>query len=55
MDKIGEFDWEIIYVPGVENMLADLLKRVPGTVRSEAKYTHRDEARVSFSIHQVSA
>lgn len=50
MDKISEFDFEIIYVPGVENVLADSLSQiylnyVPGTVRSEALagFTHHDD------------
>jgi hypothetical protein len=59
MDKINEFDFEITYyvrVPGVENMLTDLISRillndVPGTVRSEAEYL----LFLLHSIHKVSA
>jgi len=37
MEKIGEFDFEVVYIPGVENMLADALSQIyfnesPGTV-----------------------
>jgi RNase H-like domain found in reverse transcriptase len=43
VDKISGFDFEVIYVPGAENVLADALSRTysndaPGTIRSEAEY-----------------
>jgi hypothetical protein len=39
MEKISEFNFEVVYVPGTENMLADALSRiysnnVPETIRA---------------------
>jgi hypothetical protein len=47
MEKISEFDFEVVYVPGVENVLADALSRMysndaPGTVRARSEYTYHD-------------
>ena len=47
IEKISEFDFEVIYVPGVENVLADALSRMysndaPGTVRARSEYTYHD-------------
>jgi len=44
MEEIGEFDFQPKYVPGVENVLADVLSCMysddtPGTVRSRGEYT----------------
>lgn len=46
MDKSIEYDFEITYVPGVENVSANLLSRiysndVPGTVRSEQNIANK--------------
>lgn len=48
MEKISEFDFEVIYVPGVENVLSDALSRMysneaRGTVRSRNEYTFHDD------------
>jgi hypothetical protein len=48
MEKIGEFDFEIIYVPGTENILSDALSRLysneaKGTIRTKGEYTAHDE------------
>jgi hypothetical protein len=47
IEKISEFDFEVVYVPGTENVLADALSRIysnetPGTVRARSKYTCHD-------------
>ncbi|KAF8225064.1 hypothetical protein L208DRAFT_1507580 [Tricholoma matsutake] len=59
MDKISKFDFKVIYVPGAENVLADLLSRIysddaPETVCSEAKFTRHDDSHVYLSIHNIS-
>jgi len=46
-EKIGEFDFEIIYVPGTENVVADALSRMysndaGGTKHAHSKYTYFD-------------
>ncbi|TFY69679.1 hypothetical protein EVJ58_g270 [Rhodofomes roseus] len=48
MEKLSEFSFDIEYVPGVENVLADALSRIysndaPGTVRAPSEYTQFDE------------
>ncbi|KAL4256242.1 hypothetical protein AB1N83_013628, partial [Pleurotus pulmonarius] len=47
MEKIGEFDFEPVYIPGVENVLSDALSRIysnesKGTVRSVTEYMYHD-------------
>ena len=47
MEKISEFNFEVQYAPGVENVLADALSRLysndaPGTVRARSEYTYHD-------------
>src|SRR6266567_621117 len=45
LEKISEFDFEVIYVPGTENVVADALSRLYSnddsqTVRSRSEYTY---------------
>ena len=47
MEKISEFTFEVVYVPGEENVLADALSHMysndtPGTVRARSEYTYYD-------------
>ena len=47
MEKLSEFDFEVVYVPGTENILSDALSRLysndePGTVRARGEYTYHD-------------
>jgi len=47
LKKIGPFDFEVVYVPGSENVMADALSRIysneaPGIVRAESEYTYHD-------------
>jgi hypothetical protein len=47
LEKISSFDFEVVYVPGNENVIADALSRMysndaPGTVRARSEYTYHD-------------
>ena len=47
MEKISEFNFEVEYIPGIENVLADALSRLysndaPGMVRARSEYTYHD-------------
>jgi hypothetical protein len=49
MEKIGEFDFEVRYIPGEENLLPDALSRMyafdaPGTICSRDEYMEFDVA-----------
>ena len=48
LEKISDFDFEIIYIPGTSNILANTLSRIysgdlPGTVRTDSEYTQFDK------------
>jgi hypothetical protein len=47
IEKISKFDFEVVYVAGSENVIADVLSRMysadsPGTVRAATEYTYFD-------------
>lgn len=47
LEKISSFDFEVVYVPGSDNVVADVLSRIysndqPGTVRARSEYTYHD-------------
>ena len=47
LEKVSEFDFEVIYVPGAENILSDTLSHLyshnePGTVCVRSKYTYHN-------------
>lgn len=47
IEKISCFQFEVVYVPGAENVLADALSRMysddsPNTVRAKSEYTYHD-------------
>ena len=47
LEKISSFDFEVVYVPGEENSVADTLSRMysndaPRTVCSQSEYTYHD-------------
>lgn len=48
IEKISDFDFEVIYVAGTENILADALSRIyaddlPGTVRARSEYVQEPD------------
>ena len=58
LEKISDFDFEIIYIEGTSNILADALSRIysgdlPGTVRTPSEYTQYDDP--SLSTINISA
>ena len=47
LEKISSFDFEVVYIPGTENILADVLSRIysydsPDTVRAKSEYAYLD-------------
>jgi len=60
MEKISEFDFEVIYVPGSENILSDALSRLysydgPDTVCAHSEYTyHNIIDNDGLEVHSVS-
>lgn len=47
LEKLAEFDFDVKYVPGVDNVLPDALSRMyefdePGTIRAPSEYLHHD-------------
>ena len=59
MEKISKFDFEIVYVPGTENMLADALSQMysndaPGTICSDAEYTQHGDSCINLLAHGIS-
>jgi hypothetical protein len=59
IDKISEFDFEVVYIPGAENILADALSCIysndaPGTVHATSEYTQHDKAQVYFAVQGIS-
>lgn len=59
LEKLSEFDFEVVYVPGEQNTLADALSRMysddrPGTVRAPSEYTLSDGAMSSIPVSMVS-
>jgi hypothetical protein len=57
LEKISSFDFEVVYVPGEENSVADTLSRIysndaPGTVRSRSEYTYHDVVDEDLEFNQ---
>jgi hypothetical protein len=55
LEALSEFDFEITYVPGIDNILADALSRIysnepAGTVRSASEYVSVEEDDVPRSL-----
>lgn len=60
MEKMSDFDFEVRYVRGEENVLADALSRMysadaPGTVRAASEYAQHDETSTPVRILGISA
>jgi len=54
IEKISMFDFEVIYVPGAENILSDALSHrysfdAPGTVRAASEYSEHDDTAPGMS------
>ncbi|KAF7375484.1 DNA/RNA polymerase [Mycena sanguinolenta] len=52
LETLGEFDFEIEYIPGTTNVLADALSRIysadlPGTMRAPSEFVPHDEEEVN--------
>jgi hypothetical protein len=60
MEKISEFIFEVMYVPGGENMLADALSCMysndaPGTVHARSEYTYHNVVNNNaLLVHSIS-
>ena len=57
LEKISSFDFEVVYVPGEENSVADTLSRMysndaPGTVHSRTEYTYHDVVDDDLEVNQ---
>lgn len=64
LEKISSFDFEVVYVPGSDNVVADALSRMysneqPGTVRARSEYTYHDvvddDGEVSLEVMPILA
>ncbi|KAF8233798.1 hypothetical protein L208DRAFT_1554455, partial [Tricholoma matsutake] len=59
LEKIGEFNFEIVYIPRSENVLTDALSRLysnesPGTMQGPSEYTEYDDNNEHLGIHEIS-
>ncbi|OCH90840.1 hypothetical protein OBBRIDRAFT_696283, partial [Obba rivulosa] len=62
LEKISKFNFEVEYVPGVENVLANALSRIytadsPGTMQAPTEYvTHNedDAFATNLAVHTIS-
>jgi hypothetical protein len=60
LEKVSEFDFNVIYAPGTENILSDALSRLysndePGTVRARSEYTYHNIINNDvLSVHAIS-
>jgi hypothetical protein len=60
IEKIGKFDFEVRYLPGVENLLPDALSRMyafdaPGTVRMPSEYTEHDTGNLFAKVAHLTS
>ena len=58
LEKISEFDFNIRYIPGMENILPDALSRLysndaPGTVRAPSEYVQFADEGVDEALHNL--